>query len=58
MLFVDVAITKKATNHIKGIFGNTKKTIIDNMCMGLIQHVKIKTIWYSNEDGHIVSAKV
>ena len=58
MLFVDVVITKKVTSHTKGIFGNTKKTITDNMCMGLIQHVKIKTIWYSNADGNIVSVKV
>lgn len=28
------------------------------ICMGLIQHVKIKTIWYSNADGNIVSVKV
>ena len=28
------------------------------MCMGLIQHVRIKTIWYSDADGNIVSTKV
>ena len=29
-----------------------------SMCMGLIQHVRIKTIWYSDANGNIVSAKV
>ena len=58
MLFVDVAITKKVTSHTKGIFGNTKKTIIDNMCMKVLEHVGIKDIYYSNEQGEIVKVRV
>ena len=38
-----------------GVLGNAKPC---PMCMGLIQHVKIKTIWYSDADGNIVSTKV
>ena len=58
MLFVDVAITKKVTSHTKGIFGNTKKTITDNMCMKVLEHVGIKDIYYSNEQGETVKVRI
>ena len=54
MLFVDVVIIRKATNHIKATPGSTKKTIINNMCYKILKHVGIKKIYYTNEQGEIV----